>query len=172
MGLTVALAGGASVAAAQRRPARPQPQPTRTAPVTPPTAQAPKAPDLVADDAAPTEASLGVPIYPSAVYLTTYDAGLGQRYYIFGALNGFDNMVRYYSTILDETGDEVFRSPPVHVFETGRFREESMAFPPSVTIKDYSWNGSEGYLNPTPGATDRYPTVIQIVPTHPDQRRP
>jgi len=34
-----------------------------------------------------------------------------------------------------------------------------------VTIKDYTWNGSDGYLNPTPGATDRYPTIIQIVPT-------
>ena len=45
-----------------------------------------------------------------------------------------------------------------------------MAFQPSVTVKDYTWNGSAGYLNPTPGASDRYPTIIQIVPTPLDQR--
>ena len=40
-----------------------------------------------------------------------------------------------------------------------------MAFPPGVTIKDYTWNGSEGYLNPTLGAEpERFPTIIQIVP--------
>ena len=37
---------------------------------------------------------------------------------------------------------------PTHVFEIGRFREETMAFPPGVTVKDYTWNGSAGYLNP------------------------
>ena len=108
---------------------------------------------------------LGVPVYPAAVYLTAYDAGRGQRYYIFGTRNGFGEMVQYYSTVLDDRGDSVFNAPAVHVFETGRFREDTMAFPPSVTIKDYTWSGSDGYLNPTPGATDRYPTIIQIVPT-------
>ena len=28
---------------------------------------------------------LGAPIYPSAVYLTSYDAGRGQRFYLFGS---------------------------------------------------------------------------------------
>ena len=169
IGLTVTLLGGASTTAGvtQRRPARPQPPsiPTRTAPPAPVAAQVPRVPDTVAQDIAPTEARLGVPVYPNAVYLTAYDAGRGQRYYIFGARNGFDEMVLYYSTVLDERGDRVFNAPPVHVFETGRFREDSMAFPPSVTIKDYTWNGSDGYLNPTLGETDRYPTIIQIVPT-------
>jgi hypothetical protein len=173
IGLTVTLLGGASTTAGgtQRRPARPQPPstPTRTAPATPVTAQTPRVPDTVAEDIAPTEAGLGVAVYPAAVYLTAYDAGRGQRYYIFGARSGFDEMVRYYSTVLDERGDRVFDAPPVHVFETGRFQENTMAFPPSVTIKDYTWNGSDGYLNPAPGATDRYPTIIQIVPTPPGQ---
>jgi hypothetical protein len=40
-----------------------------------------------------------------------------------------------------------------------------MAFPPSVTVKDYTWAGSAGYLNPTRGAEPaRFKTVIQLVP--------
>jgi len=39
-----------------------------------------------------------------------------------------------------------------------------MAFPPGVTIKDYTWGGLAGYLNPRRGAKpERFPTVIQIV---------
>ena len=54
------------------------------------------------------------------------------------------------------------------MFETGRFREETMAFPPSVTVKDYTWGGSLGYLNPKPNATPaRFKTIIQIVPVPP-----
>ena len=112
----------------------------------------------------PTAAALGAPVYPTAVYLTSYDAGLGQSYHIFGTNATFEEMVRYYAVVLDERGDTVFTAPAVHVFETARFREDRMAFPPSVTIKDYTWNGSEGYLNPTPGGDERYQTVIQIVP--------
>ena len=44
----------------------------------------------------------------------------------------------------------------------GRFREETMAFPPGVTVKDYTWGGSKGYLNATPGANpSHFATVIQ-----------
>jgi hypothetical protein len=40
-----------------------------------------------------------------------------------------------------------------------------MSFPPSVTIKDYTWGGSAGYMDPKLGAQpERFPTVIQIVP--------
>ena len=35
----------------------------------------------------------------------------------------------------DEKGNLVFKEPPTHMFEIGRFREETMAFPPGVTIK-------------------------------------
>ena len=92
---------------------------------------------------------LGAPIYPSAVYLTSYDAGRGQRFYIFGS----DGPVRgsrrrIYKTVLKQKGDELFEAPPTHQFETARFRDESMAFAPSVTIKDYTYGGSAGYPNP------------------------
>jgi hypothetical protein len=117
-----------------------------------------------AADSRPTEETLGVPIYPSAEFLTSYDAGRGQSYYVFATHASFEEMVRYYAVVLDERGDRVFDWPATHVFETGRFREDRMAFPPSVTIKDFTWNGSPGYLAPTPEARQRYATVIQIVP--------
>ena len=51
------------------------------------------------------------------------------------------------------------------MFEVGRFRDETMAFPPGVTIKDWTWGGSQGYPNPKPAAQPaRFPTVIMIVP--------
>jgi hypothetical protein len=52
------------------------------------------------------------------------------------------------------------------VFEIGRFREETMAFAPGITVKDYTWNGGAGYLHVKPGApAQRYKTVIQVVPS-------
>ena len=42
----------------------------------------------------------------------------------------------------------MFEEPPTHMFEVGRFREETMAFPPGVTIKDWTWGGTSGYPNP------------------------
>jgi hypothetical protein len=113
----------------------------------------------------PTEAMLGAPLYPSAVYLTSYDAGRGQRFYIFGATVPYAELVGYYRTVLKTKGDELFDAPPTHQFETARFRDESMAFAPSVTIKDYTYGGSAGYPHPKPGSNpNRFPTIIQIVP--------
>ncbi len=114
--------------------------------------------------AAPTEATLGFPIYPTARFLTSYDAGRGQRYFLFGTDSSFTDMVNYYRLLLDERGDRVFDEPATHIFEMGRFRESTMAFPPGVTIKDYTWNGSEGYLHAGDAGPERYRTIIQIVP--------
>jgi hypothetical protein len=114
---------------------------------------------------APTEASLGLPIYPSAEFIASYDAGRGQRYYLFGTNAPFAQIVEYYKTVLKQRGELVFDEPPIHMFEVGRFREETMAFPPGVSIKDYGWAGSLGYLNPKRGAEpSRFKTIIQIVP--------
>jgi hypothetical protein len=142
-----------------QKPAPPAPAPT-SAPQAP---QAPQTPTPPAKDGGPTEAVLGAPIYPSAVYLTSYDAGRGQRFYIFGVDAPYVEMVNYYRTVLKNKGDELFEAPPTHQFETVRFRDESMAFPPSVTIKDFTYGGSAGYPNPKKGATPgRFPTIIQI----------
>lgn len=144
--------------------------PTTAQAVTPATAQAVTPTTAQAGTAAaPTEETLGFPIYPAAQFITSYDAGQGQGYYLFGADIGFDALVRYYRNVLDDRGDRVFDEPPTHIFEVGRFREREMAFPPSVTIKDYAWNGSEGYPDPAGGR--RFRTVIQIVPPPPASSR-
>ena len=130
----------------------------------------PPAPTTGTEDA-PSEATLGLPIYPNAQFISSYDAGRGQRFYLFGTNSSFQEMVSYYSVVLDERGDRVFDVPATHMFEVGRFREDEMAFPPGVTVKDYTWDGSDGYLNPTGGEPTRFRTVIQLVPAPPDQPR-
>ena len=120
----------------------------------------------------PSQATLGVPIYPSAQFITSYDAGRGQRFYLFGVGAPFAEMVLFYRTALKQKGNELFESPPTHQFEIGRFRDETMAFPPSITIKDYTWGGSAGYPNPNKGKQpERFPTVIQIVPAPPGSQQ-
>jgi hypothetical protein len=106
-----------------------------------------------------------VTIYPAAQFLASYDAGRGQRYYIFGSTASFVELVTYYRTLLKQRGELVFEVPATHTFDIGRFREETMAFPPSVTIKDFQSELSQGYPNPKPGGQPAwFPTVIQIVP--------
>ena len=142
----------------------PQPPPPATTPAKPAPATAAPVPQAKpTDSTAPSEAVLGAPIYPSAVYLTSYDAGRGQRFYLFGVNAPYVEMVNYYRTVLKTKGDELFEAPPTHQFETVRYRDETMAFPPSVTIKDFTYGGSAGYPNPKTGATpERFPTIIQI----------
>lgn len=109
-----------------------------------------------------------MPVYPTAQFITSYDAGKGQRYYLYGTTSSFAEIVQYYRNTLKQRGDLVFEQPPIHQFDIGRFREETMAFPPSVTVKDYTWGGTGGYLNPRPGGQPlRFPTIIQIVPNPP-----
>jgi len=145
-------------------PAQPDPAaPGQTAPKSP--APAPPAASAAAPENTPNEAIVGFPIYPNAQFIASYDAGQGQRYYLFGSEARFPELVKYYQTVLKVRGTLVFDAPATHVFEIGRFREETMAFPPGVTIKDYTWNGSAGYLNPQKnGKPARFPSVIQIVP--------
>ena len=139
------------------RPAQPAPQPPASP--APPPATAP------ADPNAPTEAMLGVPLYPGVQFIASYDAGRGQRFYLFGSAAAFEVLVSYYRTLLKQRGELVFAAPATHEFDIGRFRVETMAFPPSVTIKDYESAVSQGYPNPKPGGQPaRFPTVIQIVP--------
>lgn len=142
-----------------------QPPPTNQTPATPRPAPPPK------ETTAPPASEVGFPIYPAAQFLASYDAGRGQRYYIYGATAPFAEVVTYYRTQLDERGSLVFKEPPTHMFEVGRFRDESMAFPPGVTVKDWTWGGSVGYLNPKPkGQPERFPTIVMIVPPGPQGR--
>ena len=142
------------------QPARPAPPPTTPAPPAGATAAPRPAPEAV-----PTEATLGVPIFPGAQFIASYDAGRGQRYYIFGSPATFVDLVAYYRTVLKQKGELVYEVPATHEFDVGKYREETMAFPPGVTVKDFQSDISQGYPNPKPGGQPaRFPTVIQIVP--------
>ena len=80
----------------------------------------------------------------------------------------YTELVAYYRTLLKQKGSVVFETPPTWIFELGKYDEDTMSFPPSVTIKDYNADGNGGYLNPKPGASpQRFPTIVQIVPPGP-----
>jgi hypothetical protein len=180
--LSLILTGASQQAMAQtpqpfpKAPAAPTPsgsgQPSSAQPSTaqpprgttpPPPAAAPAT--TAGTDAPPTAATLGLPLPPGAQFLASYDAGQGQRYFLFGATGSFTEVLTFYRNALKQRGDVVFEEPATQIFEVGRFREESMAFPPSVVVKDYMWGNIGGYVNPKPGAQPaRFPTVIQIVP--------
>ena len=147
---------------------KPAAQPAAQAPK--PAAQAPQptVTQVPSDPNAPAAAVVWFPVYPSAQFLASYDAGRSQRYYLYGTTAPFADIVNYYRTQLDEKGNLVFKEPPTHMFEVGRFREETMAFPPGVTVKDWTWGGSQGYPNPRRGVQPaRFPTIIMIVPPPP-----
>ncbi len=154
-----------------QRPAAPDQPPPAPTPA-PPAGQEAGAPTNAAApaDAAPSEAMLGVPVYPGAQFLTSYDAGRGQRFYIFGSTATFEMLVSYYRTMLKDRGDLVFDVPATHEFDVGRFREDEMAFPPGVTVKDFQSSLSGGYPNPElDGEPKRFPSIIQIVPVPPQR---
>ena len=170
--LVAVVLTGAALAAAQGPAPFPRPgqQPSKPATQSPPPTGASTAatppPSAQADKDNPGD--LGVPIYPGSQFITSYDAGRGQRYYLYGTTSDFGQIVGWYRNTLKQKGELVFEEPPVHMFEIGRFKEETMAFMPSVTVKDYTWAGSAGYINPKPGATPaRFKTIIQIVPNPP-----
>jgi hypothetical protein len=143
--------GSPTVQAPPPRPAQP--------PASPPALAAP------ATDGAPTEATLGLPIYPGAQFIASYDAGRDQRYYLFGSAASFVDLVAFYRTVLKQKGEVVYDVPATHEFDVGKFDEKTMAFPPGVTIKDFQSDVSQGFPNPKPGGQPvRFPTIIQLVP--------
>lgn len=156
--------GGSSAPAPapQTPPARPTPGTSSSTPAVP-TSQVATAPP-----GTPTGEALGFPVYPTAQFIASYDAGRNQRYYLFGTAAAYAEVVAFYRTQLREKGDLVFDQPPTQMFQIGRFRDETMAFPPGVTVKDWTWGGSQGYPNPKLGAQpERYPTIVMIVPAPP-----
>jgi hypothetical protein len=163
------------VAALAQQPPAPQPFPrpgsqsARPSPPSPAPAPAtPQVPAVPPASGTPDQSMLGVPLYPGAQFLASYDAGRGQRYFLFGSTASFIEVVTFYRSALKQKGDLVFDAPATHEFDVGKFREETMAFPPGVTVKDFQSQVSQGYPNPKPGGQPaRFPTVIQIVPAQP-----
>lgn len=155
--VVVSLVSAASVSA-QTPPPRPLPFPTAGAPPAAPAAEAAK-------PQAEVDATLAGLAYPAAVFLETIDAGRGgQQYHLFGTDVPYADIVSYYRTMLKNGGRVIFQAPAMHQFDLGRFQEQTMAYPPSVVVKDYTWNGSEGYLHLEGTTLRRYRTIIQIVP--------
>ena len=166
--LLIAVAAARPFAQGQPPAPRPFPragQPAASAPAKP-VPDAPAIPPQAATPGGePSEAMLGLPVYPSAQFITSYDAGKGQRFYLFGTTASFAEVVAYYRSVLKQKGELVFEEPATHMFEVGRFREDSVGFPPGITVKDYTWGNMAGYANPKPGGQPaRFPTVVQIVP--------
>ena len=166
--LCLSLAGVGRAQAPQPFPQHITAQTQRTAAQAPAPAPAAKQPATAGDANTPSAATLGVAIYPTAQFIGSYDAGLGQRYYLFGTTADFAELLLYYRGHVGERGDLVFKDPPTHMFTGGtlaRYRDDTMAFPPSVTVKDWTSGGSPGYPNPRIGAQPRhFTTVIMIVP--------
>jgi hypothetical protein len=142
-------------------PATKPPDPQTAAP---PSSGAPGASAAARTAARPTDADLGVRVYQGADFLDSYDAGRGQRYFIFGTNDSYADVVAFYKQQRGG-GSELFKAPPTQKFELDvKFKEDTMAFPPSVVVKDYTWNNSEGYLVIEGTRERRYKTIIQIVP--------
>jgi hypothetical protein len=169
---TVISAGLALPLAAQQPPA-PQPFPRSGGSGPPPAAPPPPpspatAPPVAAAPVSgtPTDALLGLPglIYPTADFLKSFEIGRGQRCYLFGTNATFVEMVAYYRQVLKDGGRELFKAPAMQQFDLGKFQDQTMAYPPSVVVKDYASGTPEGYLQVDGDRQRRFKTVIQIVP--------
>lgn len=156
---------------------KPFPQPGQTTPpatapakpgpsATPPAPQSPTPPAALsaAPSGPPADASLGVPLYPTAQFLESFNAGRGQRYHLFGANAAYTEVVGYYRNVLKNGGRTIFEAPAMQQWELAKFQEQTMAYPPSVVVKDYTWGGAEGYLFVDGTTEKRFKTIIQIVP--------
>src|SRR5215471_4604415 len=149
---------------------RPFPGTTGTTQTPPPPAKPPaQTPAQPAQTPAPSaataqaNAALGAPVYPGATPLDVIDAG-GQRMYLFGTNASYAEIVAYYKNVLKNGGRELFKTPPMQQFDTGKFQDETMTFQPGVVVKDYTWNNQAGYLFVNGSKEERFKTVIQIVP--------
>ena len=89
----------------------------------------------------------------------------GRAHEATGSSASFVDLVTYYRNVLKQKGELVFDVPATHEFDVGKYREETMAFPPGVTVKDYESAISAGYPNPKPGGQPaRFRSVLQFVP--------
>lgn len=138
---------------------------TNPPPANPPQASTPQTPAA----RTPAQPSAGTNpasqyAYPGAESLDSFDAGRGQRFYLFGTNAPFADILLFYKNLLKTGGRELFKTPAMQQFDLGKFEEDTMAFPPSVVVKDYTWENSAGYLFVSGTTEKRFRTIIQIVP--------
>jgi len=140
----------------------PVPKPFPQPPSVPPMPAS--APQTAAPAGTPTEATLGAPIYPTSEFLESFDAGRGQRYFLFGTNTAFAEVVGYYKAVMKNGGRTIFEAPAMQQWDLAKFQGQTMAYPPSIVVKDYTWGNSTGYLFVDGTTEKRFRTVIQIVP--------
>lgn len=185
--LATAVSGAAQTQQGQIPVPRPFPQPSQ--PSQPPPATTPSKPagsatttsrpeqvpppppalDPASPSVRPSDQQLGVTVYPAAEFIDSYDAGRGQRIYLFGTNATFAEIVAYYRNTLRDGGHELFKTPTaMQEFDLGKFRDDTMSLPPSLVVKDYSMTAdgvrSDGYLAVDGTREKHFKTVIQIVP--------
>lgn len=153
----MAFTAGVDAGAQAQAPRVPQPFPgAAPRPAEQPAAE-PRAREVVAPPA-------DAPVYPTAELIDSFDAGQGQRYYLYGSNASFADVVTYYKNLLKNGGREIYKTPGLQQFDLGRYQEDQMAYPPSVVVKDYVSAGSLGYLAINGTTEKRFKTIIQIVP--------
>ena len=149
-------------------PPVPRPFPGTAAPPTTGTTTPPQTPKSapLPPPQAPPAGTVDAYIFPNSEFLDSFDAGRGhQRYYLYGTNAPYADVIAHYRAALRGASNrEVFRTPLIHQFDLARFDDEAMAYPPSVVVKDYTWNGSPGYLHVAGTTEKRFRTIIQIVP--------
>jgi hypothetical protein len=148
-------------------PPVPRPFPGTTPPpisTTPTTASEQPATAPLQQQQPPAAAGVDQYVFPGAEFIATYDAGKGhQQYHLYGTNTSYSEVVAHYRNTLRGRNDEVFRTPPTYQFDLGRYDDNNMSYPPSVVVKDYTWNGSAGYLHVAGTTEKRYRTIVQIV---------
>ena len=103
------------------------PQPPPVKPSQPPAAQ--PAPPVPSPPAAGTAdaAVAGLPLFPQGQFLDSFDAGQGQRYYLYGTNAPFEEVAAHFRATLMSGGRQLYRTPAVHQFDLGRFDDQRMA---------------------------------------------
>jgi hypothetical protein len=175
--VSVVLATSALAAQTAPPPAQtPVPRPTPFPGSAPPPATTPKpatpaadgvaAPQCASAGSAPTDPLLaGIPLYPCAVYLETFDVGTNQRLFAFGTNDAYLDVVQFYKTQLKKSGEEVSKLPAIYQFERGAFDSGTMTQRPGIIVKDYAWPAvTDAYLHVSGTTGTRYRTVIQVIP--------
>ena len=103
---------------------------TPPAPAAPPVSQTvlPPARPAPGPNDIPTEESLGVPLYPGAQFVGSFDAGRGQRYFLFGSNSGFLEIVNLQERPQAEGRALVYEEPAIHSFDIGSTRKRRWRF--------------------------------------------
>jgi hypothetical protein len=141
----------------------PFPGTTTAPPTAKPDPAAPKSTTPSQDGASVDPRLAGIPIYPGAQLLFSFDAGRGQHVFTFGTDMPTSDIVAFYRNQLRSSPTEIFRTPLIQQFDIGQFRPDTMTYRPGVVVKDYSAEPA-GYLHVSGTAETRYRSVIQIVP--------